>query len=154
MTADVDPGEVGERRAVGGDHDPTRCLRRRRDHEVVGPARFALAANLDEELGMSFGHTEVIGDEGNDGEDVVHEGCSRRTGLPAGQQDPDPELGDGDRSHGDVVVVIDDVVEPIAGSVGVDEKGRVEEEATQGRSSISTRPRTADSSSAHLGSRR
>jgi hypothetical protein len=65
-----------------------------------------------------------------------------------GEADANKQLGDGDGSDGDLVVVFDRPVERGYRAVRVDEERRVEEQAGQGRSSISSSCRNEATSAA------
>jgi hypothetical protein len=67
-----------------------------------------------------------------------------------GQLDPDQKLSDGDRSKGDLVIVVDGMVQRCSLPVSVDKVGGVEEEPAQGRVSISRSSRTEAMSRAKL----
>jgi hypothetical protein len=68
------------------------------------------------------------------------------------QLDTDQQLGDGDRSDGNVILVADQVVEPQLPAFAGDQDGRVQDQPGQFRSSSVTTPRSAASSSGHDGS--
>jgi len=154
MVADLEVGQVGERCGVRGDDRPARRRCGCGDQQVVRSARRSLAAHFDEQSRVSLGDRYVVGDHGERCEYVLDESGPRCSGLSRSEQRTNSELGDGDRRDGDVVLIGDHLVEGVAGSVGVDEERRVEQEPPQDRSSISTNRRMEDSSSDQFASRR
>lgn len=71
-----------------------------------------------------------------------------------GQLDPDEELGRGDGRDRYVVIVGDRLVETAAPAFGAYERGRVEDQAVQSRSSVSSFDRNTPSSRSHSASGR
>lgn len=138
MMPDLEVGQPGERRGVGGDDGPARGDRGCGDHQVVRAARRSLAPNLHEESRMRLSNREVVGDHRDRGEHVLQERgpCGRL--LPCSEQCTHPQLSDRDCGDGDIVRVGDRAIERIAGAVGDDEERRVQQEPSQDRSSIST----------------
>ncbi len=79
MTPHGDAGKVGQRGLVSGDDGPPSCLRGRRDHEVVCSPRPALASNGGEKLRMCLCDPQVVVDDRNSCEDVLHEVLATNT---------------------------------------------------------------------------
>jgi hypothetical protein len=69
---------------------------------------------------------------------------------PVGQLDSDQKLGDSDRCKGNLVIVVDGMVQRCSLPVGVDKERGVEEEPAQSRVSISSSSRTEAMSRAKL----
>jgi len=64
----------------------------------------------------------------------------------------DLQLGNSDRCYGDVIIVVDQVIDVSRRSFGVDQKRRVEKQERHERSSISNKPRMASRSRSHCSS--
>ena len=73
MTPHGDAGKVGKRGLISGDDGPPSCPCGRRDHEVVSSPRPALASKRDEKLRMCLCDPQVVVDDRNRCEDVLHE---------------------------------------------------------------------------------
>ena len=73
---------------------------------------------------------------------------------PLARQCTDAKLSDRDGRNRDIIVVVDHVVELIAGPLGVDEEGGVEQQTSHDRSSTSTRVLTSSRSFAQSASGR
>ncbi len=87
--ADDDSGEVTVGGAVGG-HDLTLGrLGGGGDDQIVGSSGPSLAAHDDEELGMGGGDRLVVGDDGDDVDDVVDEGLPVGAVAVIGEVDSD-----------------------------------------------------------------
>src|SRR5919106_1728076 len=142
MRSDVDFGEVVERARIGGYDGAASGFGGGGNDQVVSAARSALPSNLHEQQGVFFGDLGVVADDGHGCGDLVDERGSLVTPPPAGEERSDPELGQGDRGYRDVIVVGDEVVKIVTGALGVDQEGRVEEEATHSRRSTASRSRT------------
>lgn len=84
----------------------------------------------------------------NGGEHLGDVRLSRRAPAAVGQLDADQELRSGDRCDRDVVVVPDQVVEPSVVALGIYERGRVENQSSQRRSSsvVASRARRTSAS--------
>lgn len=90
---------------------------------------------MDEQLGVGLRDVLVVVQDRDHVEDVIQERLTTGASLVIRQQDADSQFRHRDRRYGDVVVILDRVVKGVAGSLGVDEIRRVEEERPQGRSS-------------------
>jgi hypothetical protein len=84
--------------------------------------------------------------------DVRDEPLSRAAMPAAAQLDTYEKLGDGNRGDGNVVVIVDEVIEGRPGPVGIDQERRVEQEPGQERSSTSSSCRSDARSPAKAGS--
>lgn len=127
MMPDLETGHVGERRRVRGDDRSARCGCRRSDQQIVRTAGHALATHRDEQSRMSLGDRDVVDDDWDRREQLLHERCPRRSLLPCSEQCTDSQLSDRDRRDGHVVLIGDHLIEGVARAVSVDEKGRVEQ---------------------------
>lgn len=152
--ADVEVGQVGERRPVRGDNCSASCHCCCCDQQIMRSARRALAAHLDEQPRMNLSDRDVIGDHWDHGEYVLQERGPRRRRLSRSEERTDSELGDRNRRDGDIVLIGDHIIKGVARPVGVDEERRVEQEPSQDRSSTSSNRRMEDSSADQLASRR
>lgn len=103
---------------------------------------------------MRAGHGGVVVDDGDGVCDVIDELLAPGATVAVTELDADEKLRDGDRRHGDFVVVVDDLVEGRSRTVGVDQECRVKQESRQGRVSISNSFRAAATSRAKPGSGR
>lgn len=90
VALDGDAGKIGERGVVGGDDGATRCPCGRCDQEVVCSPRPALASHGNEELRMGFRHLQVVVDDWNRRDDVLHEFLTAQTRRATRQLDPYP----------------------------------------------------------------
>ena len=98
-------------------------------------SRTPLGSHVDQQVGVALGHLLVVVEDGNHIEDVFEEGEATSAPPPGGEQHTHSQLGHRDRSYGDVIFILDRCVKAVSGSLRVDEIGRVEEKARQGRSS-------------------
>ncbi len=152
MRTHVEVGQVGEGRGVSRDDRPAGRSCCRRDQQVVRSAWCALAAHLHEQTSVSLGNCDVVGDHRDRCEDILDERLPRSGSPSRSEQRADPQLSDGDRCDRDIVLVSDHLVQGAAGTVGVDEKRRVEQQPRQDRTSTSTNRRREESSSDQLAS--
>jgi hypothetical protein len=113
-----------------------------------------LAPGGDEQLGVNGGDGGVIDHDRDEASHVIDESLAATSAPSIDQFDADEQLGDGDRGDGDLIVVSDGIIEREARAVGVDEKGRVQEQPAQGLASISSSDRTEATSLAKPGSTR
>jgi len=76
---------------------------------------------------MGLGYVEVIVEDGDGGYDIldVVDSCGPISGLR--QEGPDPKFGHGDCGDGDIVVILDDLVEIASRPFSIDQERRVEE---------------------------
>lgn len=152
MSPDGNVREITERPGVGRDHGAVRCLRSGGDDEIVSSSPDAFSADGNKQSGVGRGDVDVVAQDRNSGDDVVHERLAPGTVPALGQLNADAQFGHGDRRDGHFVVVGDQLIEVITGPFRIDQEGRVEEQPVQDRSSTSTSWRSATSSSAQLAS--
>jgi hypothetical protein len=124
-------GQVVEARGIRRNDFALGRASRRRDDQVVSAARPPLSMGRDQQLRMCSGHALVVGHRGDRFEHIVHECLALGSGSSRRQLDPDEQFGERDGGDHSVVVVVDQGVELGLGAFGVDEEGRVEEQATQ-----------------------
>ena len=80
---------------------------------------------------MCSGHALVVGHRGDRFEHIVDERLALCSSTSRRQLDPGEQFGKRDGGDHSVVVVVDQGVELGLGAFGVDEEGRVEEQAAQ-----------------------
>jgi hypothetical protein len=107
------------------------------------PSRSSLTPNRDEKLGVSPCNSEVIINDRERRHNIVDEALAAEPGFSLGQLRADLQLGQRNGCDGDVIVVIENVVEIDIRSVRVDKKGRVKKQPTQNRSSATTNSRAS-----------
>jgi len=137
VTPHRDVREVAERRGVGRDDRAVGGPGGGGDDEVVSSSGDALATDGHEQGGVGGGDIEVVAQDRNSRDDVVHERLTPGAASSSRQLDADAQFGHRDRGDGDVILVRNEIVEVIAGSLRIDEEGRVEEQPAQDRSSTS-----------------
>ncbi len=103
---------------------------------------------------MRLGDVDAVRENRDGGNDVLDEGTPRGFPPPPCQQCTHAKLSDRDGRNRDIIVVVDHVVELIAGPLGVDEEGGVEQQTSHDRSSTSTRALTSSRSFAQSASGR
>jgi hypothetical protein len=69
---------------------------------------------------MGDGHCEVVIDDGDISLDILDEPLTARSSRTVRQRHTDEKLRDGDRSHGNFVVVVDGVVQRSSVTFGID----------------------------------
>jgi len=106
------PGRSSKTRRVGGDDSPVTRDGRRSDDEVVGTPLSAGATHVGEERCMDAGNGEVIPLDEDGAKDVSNELLPLWTAAPVGKLHADEQLRRGDRGDGNIVLVIDNCVQP------------------------------------------
>jgi len=101
-----------------------------------------LSTDGDKQLRVRLGHADVVVNHRDCGENVVEKGRTNDSRPSFRQLDADSELSNGDRRDGDVVVVIERLVDFPSGPLDVDEKRGVEQKPSQLRSSMVNRSRS------------
>ncbi len=107
------------------------------------PSGASLTSNRDEKVGVRPCDSEVVVNNWKRGHDVVDETLTAVPGFSLGQLHADLELGQRNCRDGDVVVVINNVVETGIRSFCVNKEGRVKKQSAQNRSSATTSPRAS-----------
>ena len=107
------------------------------------PSGSSLTSNRDEKLGVCPRDGEVVVNDRNGRHDVIHEALTAVLGFPLGQLHADLELGQRNCRDGDVVVVLDNVVETSSRSFRVNKEGRIKKQSAQNRSSAMTSSRAS-----------
>jgi hypothetical protein len=126
-----DARQIRERNPVGRDHDSPGRHRRGRDDKVVRASRSTLPPDRDQQVCVGFRGVQVVREHRNRRQDVVEERLAVAAPPARRQLDPDAQLGDRHGSEGDVVVVLDELVEAAVRPFCVDEERGVEQQAVQ-----------------------
>ena len=106
----------------------------------------ALGSNLEQELGVGLGDLEVVVEHGDRGDDVIDVHAPRHLRRPVARRAHARSSAIVMATDRDVVVVVDHIVEVVAGAFGVHKERRVEEDTSHDRSSILNNDRTSSSS--------
>lgn len=104
----------------------------RRDDQVVGAPRRPGSTGMGEERAVGVGHDEVVRLDRKGVEYRLDEPPPFLAATPPREVDPDPQLGDGDRGDGDVVVIADQLFQDAPAALGVDQDRGVEDQSRQG----------------------
>jgi hypothetical protein len=115
----------------------------------MGPSGSALTPNGHEKLRVRPRHCEVVVNDRERGHDVVDEAPSTLFGFAFRQLNANLELSHSDRSHCNIIVVVDYVVKAGGRPFSVNEKRRVKKQSAQKRSSESTNSRISRMDSIH-----
>lgn len=126
VRSDDHTGQVAVSEVVGGDDLALCGVCGGRDDQVMGAAGSPLAAYRNEQFGMGSCDGGVIVDNRDRFFDLVDELLAVGLVSIIGKQDPDQQLGDGDRGDGYFVFVVDQLIERRLGAVGVDQERGVE----------------------------
>jgi hypothetical protein len=130
-----------------------RCDRGSGDDEIMRAARAAGGPRVCKKACVSARDGEVVvldRDRGENGGDVAP---AFTTTAGVGELDADQQFRCGDRRDRDVVLVLDELVELRAATLGVDDDRRVDDQSFQVRSSTCSAVRSSRTSSTHPRSR-
>ena len=144
--SDFDAGKIIETLPVRGDHRPASRPCGSGDDEVVGTAWAAGFASRDQQFGVHTSNCAVVADDRQAVDDVFEKGASPTSTFAGRDVDSHAEFGDGDRSNGGLVVVIDQVVQVERCAFCLYEDVGVQQEQRQNRSSVLSSSRNATSS--------
>lgn len=93
----------------------------------MGTAWRPVSPNVRQQIGMCCGHVEVVGLNRNGAENRLDETLPLLPPAPFRQLDANPQLGHGDRSDRDIIIVIDCIAQRIAPALGVNQDRRIED---------------------------
>jgi len=96
------------------------------DDEIVCAAGSARAADGDEQVRVLERHGFVVGQDRDRGDDLVDEGLAAWPLTGRCELNADSEFSHGDGGDRDIVVIVDQLVEQVGVSFGVDEERGVE----------------------------
>jgi hypothetical protein len=106
-----------------------------------------------EQLGVSAGDVDVVVLDGHRRQNCLDIPLPRLPAATGGQLDAHEKLRCGDGSHGDIVLVVDQVIENLAPTFGSYQNRRVQDQAFQLRSSTATMALSSRNSVSQSGSR-
>ena len=138
MSPDGDVREIAKGRGVGGDNGAVRGRCGGGDDEIVRSSRDALSTDRDQESGVGGSDIEVVAQDRNSRDDVVHERLAPGAVPAFGQLNSDAQFGHRDCGDGYIVFITDQLVEVVARPLRIDQERRIEEQPVQDRSSTST----------------
>ncbi len=91
----------------------------------MGPSWTSLTSDRNEKTGVSLCHRKVVINYRERRNDVVYEILTTTPGSPLCQFHAHEKLCHRDRRYGNIIVVVDNVVETVVRPFRVNEKGRV-----------------------------
>ena len=100
---------------------------RRSDDEVVGTTWRSCPPNVRQQIGMCFGHVEIVGLNRNGVENRRYEALPLLSPAPFRQLDTDSQLRHGDRRDRNVIAVVNHFLQRVAAALGVDQDRRIKD---------------------------
>ena len=92
--------------------------------------RASLFTHGDEQFGMLFRHSAVVGNCGHPPEDLVDIGLPRVASPSRAKPGTDEQFSDGHSRDGNIVVIIDGIIQRDITALGINEERSVEEKKT------------------------